>query len=38
MVLQEDKALGVDGFFVAFFRHCWQVVEKYVLAFFEEFY
>ena len=36
--LQGDKALGLDGFSMAFFHHCWQVVEKDVLAFFEEFY
>ena len=35
--LQGDKALGLDGFSMAFFHHCWQVVEKDVLAFFEEF-
>ena len=40
-VLQEiegDKALGPDGFTMAFFFHkCWSVVEKDVMAFFDHF-
>ena len=36
--LEGDKALGLDGFFMAFFHYCWRVVERDVLAVFEEFY
>uniref|UniRef100_A0A2N9EU99 ubiquitinyl hydrolase 1 n=1 Tax=Fagus sylvatica TaxID=28930 RepID=A0A2N9EU99_FAGSY len=39
-VLQEangDKAPGPDGFTMAFFQHCWRVVEADVLAVFDEF-
>ena len=36
--LAEDKAPGLDGFSLAFFHHCWRVVERDVLAVFEEFY
>ena len=36
--LAGDKAPGPDGFSLAFFHHCWQVVERDVLAVFEEFY
>ena len=36
--LEEDKTLDPDGFSLAFFHHCWGVVEKDVLAVFEEFY
>ena len=35
---QEDKAPGPDGFSLAFFHHCWGVVERDVLTVFEEFY
>ena len=31
-------ALGPDGFSLAFYRHCWGVVERDVLAVFDEFY
>ena len=27
-----DKALGLDGFMIAFFNHCWVVVGVEVLA------
>ena len=33
-----DKAPGPDGFSLVFFHHCWRVVERDVLAVFEEFY
>ena len=33
-----DKAPGPDGFTMAFFQHCWRVVEADVLAVFDEFY
>ena len=36
--LAGDKALGPDGFSMAFFHHCWRVVESDVLVVFEEFY
>ncbi|KAL0010801.1 hypothetical protein SO802_005909 [Lithocarpus litseifolius] len=36
--LEEDKAPGLDGFSMAFFHHCWRVVERDVLAVFKEFY
>ena len=36
--LARDKALGPDGFSMAFFHHCWRVVERDVLVVFEEFY
>ena len=36
--LAGDKAPGPDGFSLAFFHHCWRVVERDVLAVFEEFY
>ena len=36
--LEGDKALGPDGFTMAFYHHCWRVVEKDVLAVFEEFF
>ena len=36
--LEEDKAPCLDGFSLAFFHHCWGVVERDVLAVFEEFY
>jgi hypothetical protein len=32
-----DKAPGPDGFTMAFFQHCWRVVEVDVMAVFEEF-
>ncbi|XP_065634088.1 uncharacterized protein LOC136069461 [Quercus suber] len=32
-----DKALSADGFPMAFFHQCWRVVERDVLAVFEEF-
>ena len=36
--MEEDKALGPNGFSMAFFHHCWRVVERDVVAIFEEFY
>ncbi len=36
--LQGDKAPGPDGFTIAFFQKCWQVVERDILDFFEEVY
>ena len=36
--LEGDKASGPDGFSMAFYRHCWGVVKRDVLAVFEEFY
>ena len=36
--LEGDKAPGPDGFSLAFFHHCWGVVERDVFAVFEEFY
>ena len=36
--MEGDKAPGLDGFSLAFYHHCWGVVEKDVLAVFEEFY
>ena len=36
--LEGDKAPGLDGFTMTFYHHCWGVVERDVLAVFEEFY
>ena len=36
--MEGDKASGPDGFTMAFYHHCWRVVEKDVLAIFEEFF
>ena len=36
--LEGDKSLGPDGFTIAFYHHCWKVVEKDVLAVIEEFF
>uniref|UniRef100_A0A2N9GEV9 TIR domain-containing protein n=1 Tax=Fagus sylvatica TaxID=28930 RepID=A0A2N9GEV9_FAGSY len=36
--LQGDKSPGPDGFNMAFFQKCWQVVKNDVLGFFEEVY
>ena len=36
--MEGNKDLGPDGFSMAFFHHCWSVVERDVLAVFEEFY
>ena len=36
--LEGDKAPGSDGFTMAFYHYCWRVVEKDVLAVFEEFF
>ena len=36
--MEGDKALGPDGFSLAFYHHCWEVVDRDVLTAFEEFY
>ena len=36
--MEGDKALGPNGFSMAFFHLSWRVVERDVLAVFEEFY
>ena len=36
--LEGDKAPGPDDFSMAFYHHCWRVVENDVLAVFEKFY
>ena len=36
--LEGDKALVPDWFTMAFYHHCWRVVEKDILAVFEEFF
>ena len=36
--LEGDKAPGPDGFTMTFYHHCWRVVEKDVLAVFDEFF
>ena len=35
--MEGDKAPGLDGFTMAFFQKCWNVVEKDVMAFFDHF-
>ena len=36
--MEGDKTLSPDGFSMNFFYHCWRVVDRNVLAVFEEFY
>ena len=36
--LEGDKAPSPNGFTMAFYHHCWRVVEKDVLSVFEEFF
>ena len=36
--MEGDKALGMDGFSMAFLHYHWRVVEKDVFAIFEDFY
>ena len=36
--LEWDKAPGSDGFTMAFYRHCWRVVEKDILVVFKVFF
>lgn len=36
--VQGDKALGPDGFSMAFFRQCWEVIKKEVVAVVQNFY
>ena len=35
--MEGDKALGPNGFTMAFFQKCWSVVERDVMAFFDHF-
>jgi hypothetical protein len=35
--LKGDKALGPDGFSMAFFKKCWEVVKKDMMTIFKEF-
>jgi hypothetical protein len=32
-----DKALGPDGFSIAFFQKCWRVLKKDIMTVFSEF-
>ena len=36
--MEGDKAPGPDGFMMAFFHHCWRVMESDILALFDESY
>lgn len=36
--LESDKALGLDGFLLAFYKHCWEVVKRYLMKIFEDFF
>ena len=36
--MEGDRAPCPNGFSMAFFHHCWKVVEKDILAVFKEFY
>jgi hypothetical protein len=36
--MDKDKAPGPDGFSMAFFQDCWEVIKEDVMAVFEEFY
>jgi hypothetical protein len=36
--LEGDKAPGPDGFTIAFFQHCWQVIQDDIMGFFKEVY
>ncbi|RVX11718.1 Transposon TX1 uncharacterized 149 kDa protein [Vitis vinifera] len=38
MGMNGDKALGLDGFTVAFWQNCWEIVKEDVLDMFKEFY
>jgi hypothetical protein len=35
--MKGDKAPGPDGFFMAFFQKCWEVIKKDLMAVFKEF-
>lgn len=35
--LNGDKALGLDGFSLAFYQACWDVIKEDVLSVFNEF-
>ncbi len=36
--LQGDKALRPDGYTMAFFQHCWRVIQEGIMGFFEDVY
>lgn len=38
MDLNEDKALGHDGFSLAFWQHCWEFVKEEILGLFRIFF
>ena len=38
MDLNRDKALRSDGFSLAFWKDCWELVKKEILCFFREFF
>lgn len=31
-----DKALGLDGFTMAFFQSCWDILKKYIMNVFHD--
>jgi len=35
--LGKEKALGPDGFNIAFFHHCWSIVKEELMGFFADF-
>jgi hypothetical protein len=35
--LNGDKALGPNGFFMAFFQKCWEVLKEDIIEVFKEF-
>lgn len=35
--MEDDKALGLDGFLTKFLKVCWEIVRKEVMAMFTEF-
>jgi hypothetical protein len=36
--MDRDKALGPDGFSMAFFQDCWVVIKEGIMAVFSDFY
>ena len=38
MDLNRDKALRSDGFSLAFWKDCWELVKEEILCFFREFF